>query len=70
MAPMANNNHLSHPTCTNEMCDCILPHEFNTASSIKYRQSSPHVTTLINGNDRFKSESCWHAEQRAHIGAK
>lgn len=55
---MANNNHMNHTTCTNEMCDCILPHEFTTAASIKYRQSSPHVATLINGNDRFKSESC------------
>lgn len=58
---MANNTHLNNTTCTNEMCDCILPHELQqpvTTASIKYRQSSPHVATLINGNDRFKSESC------------
>lgn len=56
---MANNSNLNNNiTCTKEICDCILPHDCNTTASIKCRQSSPHVATLMNGNDKCKSESC------------
>lgn len=55
---MSNNSNVNNAVCTNEICDCILPHELTTTAGIKYGQSQPHVTTLINGSDRFKSESC------------
>lgn len=55
---MAGNSRTNNDvTCTNDICDCILPHDCLAASnSIKYHQSSPHAI-MVNG-DRFKSESC------------
>lgn len=62
---LPNNATAEQITCTNEICDCILPHndcdmmkEDSSSGGVKFRNSTPHVIMINGVGDKFKSESC------------